>query len=184
MTAAATTRRRPITVVPWRWLAAGVSAWAAADVAYQMAVAAAARAAEQYLQIKEDYDTSFPELVGEPPRRRAAGQGPELAGQVGLVEVARASGNVSPVDRCSDVERQHAATARLEVADHHHRGQIPIGVRHHDRSHRAGPGGGGDGQHHLADVTGLAQVPERLRRPPYVPARHRQRPLALITART
>ena len=41
------------------------------------------------------------------PGRREPGERPELVAEVGLVEVACVSGEVAPVDRFSDVERQH-----------------------------------------------------------------------------
>src|SRR3954468_16612191 len=50
------------------------------------------------------------------PGRREPGELPELAHEVGLVEVARASGNVSPVDRCSVVERQHGGAEAVAAS--------------------------------------------------------------------
>src|SRR5262249_10315621 len=41
------------------------------------------------------------------PGRRESGELPELVAEMGLVEVARLSGDLAPVDRCSDVECQH-----------------------------------------------------------------------------
>src|SRR5262249_60222097 len=41
------------------------------------------------------------------PGRREPGELPELVAEMGLVEVARLSGDLAPVDRCSDVECQH-----------------------------------------------------------------------------
>jgi hypothetical protein len=40
------------------------------------------------------------------PRRREPGEGPELMAEVGLVEVACATGEVGPVDRSGGVDRE------------------------------------------------------------------------------
>src|SRR3569833_2114092 len=50
------------------------------------------------------------------PGRREPGELPELAHEVGLVVVAGASGNVSPVDRCSHVERQHGGAEAVAAS--------------------------------------------------------------------
>jgi hypothetical protein len=41
------------------------------------------------------------------PGRREPGERPELAAEVGLVEVACATGEVAPVDRSGGVDREH-----------------------------------------------------------------------------